>query len=145
MAYCSLTDIEARLGAKNVVGLSNDTPNATTPDAALVSTLIARADGVIDAQVRQVYDVPLSPVPEVIKSISVDLASFFLLQRRFSETEMPSDWQQAYKDAVDLLKDIADMKVALVGVSQIRSPEAEIVAPPPAMDFRDRSRQESFY
>jgi len=145
MAYSVQADIEARLGVKSVIGLSNDTPNATTVDAALIVKLIARADGIIDAQVKQVYAVPLSPVAEVIKGISVDLTCFFLLQRRYSGTDIPSDWQQTYKDAIQILKDIADLKVSLPNISAVASPEAAIVAPPRALDFTDDTRQESFY
>lgn len=35
-------------------------------------------------------------VPQIIFSISVDLACFFAMQRRFSEMEMPSDWKSVW-------------------------------------------------
>jgi phage gp36-like protein len=143
--YSAVDDIEARLGKTNLPGLSNDTAGAITSDTSLIESLIARADGMIDAQLGQVYDVPLQTVDDVVRSISVDLTCYFLLQRRFSEVEMPADWNQIYKDAMQLVRDIGDLKVRLPSDPDVKSPEGTMTAPDVQFDFNDETRREKYY
>ena len=48
MAYCTQTDITARIPTLNLAQLTNDTANATTVDSTVLAALIAAADAEID-------------------------------------------------------------------------------------------------
>jgi phage gp36-like protein len=145
MAYSLYTDIQDALKTTSLVQLSNDTLGSSTVDTTLVENIIARADAIIDGELHEVYETPLTTVPEVIKGISVDYACYFLLQRVFAEMPVPTDWADRYKDAKQRLSDIADLKIALPDAILIESAEAAIVAPDKAIDFNDETRQESFF
>ena len=131
MPYSTQSDLETRITAVNLARLCNDDlSNPTKADYGVVTALIARADAMIDAKVSQVYVVPLStPIDVIIKSISIDLACYYAMQRKFSDLEMPKDWSAVYTDAMNNLNDIADEQLFLNSAQKIASPESAIVAP----------------
>lgn len=145
MPYCTEQDIENRITRKALVELTNDGVDAQTPDSAVVSTLIAKADGTIDAKVGVVYAVPFSPVPDIIKLISIDLACYFAMQRRFLEVQMPEDWQKTYKDAMAMLDSIASLQVKLNASPVLEGSTAKIVANDRVVDFFSTTSPQSKY
>lgn len=62
MAYSTQTDLENRIGVANLAQLTNDTAGTTTPSAAIVATLIQRADALINTKCKNIYDIPLTEV-----------------------------------------------------------------------------------
>lgn len=127
-----------------------------TPDATLsanaqltpfickgVAELIARADAQIDAFAGQIYAVPFVPTPPLVKTISVDLACYFAMQRRYSEQTMPADWVKVWEHARADLQRIADEEVDLNVLAPIVSGEADIVANPQTFTFNDTTTQMS--
>jgi len=123
------------------------TSDAFLPNAAVIATLIAKADHLIDAKAGQVYTVPFTTVPDVVKDISADLACYFALQRRPVNIEMPKAWDEAYKHALEQLEDISNMLLRLPTTATIESAESNIVTPTtdPIVDFNDSDNAMSDY
>lgn len=145
MAYCTQADLELRLPVLELAELTNDTANATAPNATIITALIEKADAYINGKIGQVYTTPLSPVPVQIKSLSVDLACFYIIQRRWSQVKMPDDWNLVYKNACQTIDDISNLLIKLDGSPTVSSEEADIVAPDVIVDFTDTTSEWSMF
>ena len=111
MAYSTLTDIEKSLPQDIIIQLTDDT-NSGLVDSSVVDEAIAWADDVIDNHVRGKYPVPLNPVPDIIKKISVDLSIYFLYNRRF-ETDIPDGILTRFKNTMAMLDKIQKGQILL--------------------------------
>ncbi len=111
MAYSTLTDIEKSLPQDIIIQLTDD-DNIGIVNQGVVDEAIAWADDVIDNHVRGKYPVPLNPVPDMVKKISVDLSIYFLYNRRF-ETDIPDGILVRYKNAMALLDKIQKGQIQL--------------------------------
>lgn len=215
MAYCNQVHLENRIGVANLTQLTNDTSGTSTPTAAIVSSLIQRADAFINAKAKACYDLPLREVltgtissssttltgtdtlfltelsigdpvenpstgeiriiasiasntsattveaftalssatlyriPQIIHSISVDLACFYAMQRRFSEMQLPEDWREIGRKIMGtpqmpgLLDQIASLELN-IGLT-VASTQSAMVAPDKLIDFTDTDKPESWY
>lgn len=111
MAYCAQGDIEKQIPSSTVTQLTDDEGTGAKV-AERVSEAIARADSLIDSYCAGKYTVPFeAPAPDVVKTLSVDMAIYHLYARRV-ET-MPEVRAQRYKDAVAFLHDLAAGKATL--------------------------------
>lgn len=74
--YCTQTDLENRIGgATRLAELCNETSGATSATAAIVNSLINKADAFINSYAAQVYDTPLyTALTGTIASSGVSLA-----------------------------------------------------------------------
>jgi phage gp36-like protein len=104
MPYCSLEDILKSIPESNIIQLTDDSGTGAI-DQVKVDEAIAYAEQLINGYLRGRYPVPLSPVPELIRHLAVDLAIFHLYSRRF-ELEMPESMMAKYKNAIKLLEQI---------------------------------------
>ena len=118
MAYCTQDDIEKLIPAAELARLT--TENEVEPDAAVVAKCIADADAEIDGYLGIRYQVPLSPVPDLVKAISVDLAIYNLHKRR-PLLPMPETCRQSYADRIGFLKAVVAGN-ATVGASAAEPP-----------------------
>jgi phage gp36-like protein len=108
--YCTQTDIESAIPAATVIQLTDDSGSGAA-DADIVADAIAKADAIIDGYCAVKYSVPLSPVPAVIKGLSVDIAIKNLYARKVEE--MPAARKDAYDNAISFLKDVSRGLVSL--------------------------------
>ena len=81
MAYSALSDLQKKIPAGEIIELTDD-DNTGLVDQVKVDAAIEEADEQIDSYVGKVKTVPLSPVPGLIKNISVTLAVWYLHVRR---------------------------------------------------------------
>lgn len=104
MPYCTLDDIKDRIPEANIIQLTDDeglgAANQTRVDKAVTA-----ADSVIDGYLRGRYSLPLSTVPELIKTIAIDISVYKLYERRL-ELEMPEAMSSRYKNALKMLEQI---------------------------------------
>lgn len=108
MAYCTRTDIERRLPAAELEQLIDDTDMDPEADkTAIVTRAIADADALIDSYLGVKYLVPLTTVPDIVRTRSVDLAIWNLGSRRWGNMSAPTVFETNYNAAVQHLKDIA--------------------------------------
>jgi len=102
MAYCTLDDIIARrLTNEKLVELTNDTPQSTVIDQVKVDAAIADAQEEIDGYLRGRVNLPLEPVPAIIRRIAVDITTRNLYRRRLDPLR-PESLDKDYKE--DLAK-----------------------------------------
>jgi phage gp36-like protein len=117
--------------------------DAFAPNSGVVTALILRADTMIDSLAGQVYTVPFTTVPDLIKSISIDLSCYFALQRRPINIPMPKEWQDAYTNAIKTLEDISNMLVKMPTTATIASAEADMeVSNSARIDFTNTDNSE---
>ena len=137
MAYCESADLTARIGTLRLAELTNDTSGATTVDATVVTALITRADTIIDAKMTGVYTTPFVSVPKIIKQCSIDIVLYNAFLRRFANMEVPREWIEANKQAMQMLDDIANLTITLDTAPAVQSAESAIEAPTKLIDFYD--------
>lgn len=110
--YCTLDDIKKLIPGDNILQLTDD-DGMQAIDEPKVDECIQQADGEINPYlISGDYDVPISPVPDLIKKLSVDIAIYNLYSRNISEV-IPDMRVKRYDDAVKTLQKIADGKIKL--------------------------------
>lgn len=117
MAYCTQDDLLKLVPEAEMAQLSAELGN--TPDAAVVTEVIARADAEIDAYLAVRYQLPLAETPPRVKFLSVDLALFHLYSRR---SVAPEVRQQKRDEAVAFLKLVAAGKAEIIGAAGVEVP-----------------------
>jgi len=123
VAYCSQADLLERITAQELTDLTDDS-GAGEPDAGAVARAIADADAELDAYLGKRYRVPLSPAPELVRKLSVELAVYHLYSRRRGA---PEEWRQRYEDNRRLLEHIARGRVSLGAAEPEGSPAGQPV------------------
>ena len=110
MAFCETTDVLTNLNM-----LATDVPSA------LLTKAIIKAD----AEIRAAFSSDLlaaldalGTVPAIIKSLSEDIAAYYVMRGLYSG-KMPStnEWIDRYKEAKDILKQIAEGKRQIEGIT----------------------------
>jgi phage gp36-like protein len=110
VAYCTLEDMEKALPSQAVTQLTDDEGDGTRVQER-VDEAIAKADGEIDTYLGGRYAVPLSSVPEIVRSCSVDISVYHLYKRKVEE--VPPTRDDAYRNALRVLREIRDGKMKL--------------------------------
>ena len=109
MAYSTKADILAMIDEAEVIQATDDT-GAGVVDDERVTAAIEAADSEIDGYLGGRYTLPLSTVPAVLKTFSVDMAIYHMLSRRLGAPEHRKD---RYKNAVAFFKSVAKGEVKL--------------------------------
>ncbi len=104
MPYCTLGDIKDHIPEANIIQLTDD-EGLGVVNQSRVDKAITTADSVIDGYLRGRYSLPLSTVPELIKTIAIDIAVYKLYERR-NELEMSETMSMRYKNAVKMLEQL---------------------------------------
>ncbi|RJR48281.1 MAG: DUF1320 domain-containing protein [Deltaproteobacteria bacterium] len=110
MAYSTQDDLLTVISQGELAALTAE--SGEVPDSQVVAEAIARADAEIDAACGVRYQVPFSPVPERVKSLSADLAVYHLYSRRGVAPEVR---RQKYLDALAFLNQVAAGRATLAG------------------------------
>ena len=107
-----------------------DDEGAGSVHTARAEAAISAAQALVDSALSRVYDVPLGDPPELVKSLTRDLAVYNLYMRVGS---LPEEVKSAYENAAGILDKVAD------GLFQIG-----LDAPGPEFSFQDRAFSRSF-
>nr|VFK45783.1 MAG: Mu-like prophage protein gp36 [Candidatus Kentron sp. TC] len=128
MAYCDQADLEKAVTTEILVQLTRDDieyPEADAdpaPDGGIVSWAIDRAGDLMDGYFRGRYPLPFASPPPMTRHIAVDLARYFLYQRRAEgESGMPEIVRDAYRSAMARLREIQGGTLSL-GEPETRAP-----------------------
>ncbi|MBM4288453.1 MAG: DUF1320 domain-containing protein [Deltaproteobacteria bacterium] len=113
MPYCSQDDLKTIIPIIELAELSADTGN--TPDSVVVAEMIRKADAEIDSYLANRYQTPFSPVPEIIRSLSMDMALYHLYSRR---SAIPAIRLTKYQDAVRFLREVAVGQINIGGAAE---------------------------
>jgi phage gp36-like protein len=144
MPYSTLTDLQQIVAEHVLVRLTQDDPDASVVDEDVVASAIADGDAVIDGYLSGRYATPLSPVPTVVRSISLAFARYALFSRRGYDPKGPDAVvRMDYDDRMKLLQAIGRGEVSLAAPAQVAEPSATaaIVSSPRVMS---RERLEDF-
>lgn len=118
MPYSTLDDIQALLPEDVLLSLTDDEGmgviNQTRIDEA-----VAQADAEVDAYCGGRYVVPVDPVPDLMRKLSVDLAIYNLYSRAVQS--MPDVRSERYRNAIRQLEGIAKGSISL-GVATVPGP-----------------------
>lgn len=116
MSYCTLADILGAIPEQELTQLTDDSIPPVMVNQAVVDQAIAAAETLINGYIGGRYPLPLATVPELVKSITLEIAVYKIYLRR--KKKMPSEAVKAgYDDAMRLLRDIQGGKLSL-GVDQ---------------------------
>ena len=135
MRYCTRADIGNAIPELTLTQLSNDDPSAEQPSEAVIEDGVRQAEELVDGYLRGRYNLPLDPVPTVLRDAVVYLARHWLYQRR-PEGVLPDAVKDSRKDTIKLLESIRD------GVVTLGMPTGQ-AAPEPG-EVRVRSRRQQF-
>ena len=113
MAYCTESDLLTLSPRKELAELTAD--SGDTPDSQVVAEAINLADAEIDAYLGSRYTLPLSPVPDQVKGLSMDMTLYHLYSRR---SVAPTVRRQKYETALSFLKQVAAGEAVVEGASE---------------------------
>jgi phage gp36-like protein len=117
--------LEAAMAAGDMTGFPENVQVATPKALDNIDKAIDYAGMLINANVGERYALPFTAVPELVKSIAVDLATWKLFYRK-KKDKLPEAVQKAYDNSMKLLGQIRDGKIG-IGVTPAGSkvePEA---------------------
>jgi phage gp36-like protein len=120
MSYASLEDLIERAGQDEILQVA-DRDEDGTPDPDVVAAALQHADNTVNGYVAVAYAVPLTVVPDLVRTWAVSIARYFL-HRNGPPDYVVNDW----KFAIASLKDVAAGKLKL--------PVAENETPPAASE-----------
>lgn len=108
MAYCTQSDIQKVLNADILAQLTDDDESHDPPvvDSSIVTAAISYADAVINSYLRGKYDLPLDPLPPMVKDFSVNISIFRLYSRRPNVRIINESILYIYEDTIAQLKNI---------------------------------------
>lgn len=109
MAYATEADIIA-IHSEDGLNRLADLDGNGVRDAEKVSRALADAAALIDGYIAVRVSLPISPVPAILKNLSVDIAVY----RMASDAGLLSeDMRKRYEDAIAFLRDLAAGKATL--------------------------------
>jgi phage gp36-like protein len=110
MAYCSEDDLLKMIPQAELADLTVE--SGEVPDSLIFNDAISKADAEIDSYLGVKYVVPVSPTPDQVKALSVDVAIYHLYSRH---NIVPQIRQHRYESAVAFLKQVASGEAVIVG------------------------------
>jgi phage gp36-like protein len=134
MRYCTRADLGNAIPLITLIQLSNDDPAARQPDENVIANSVRQAEELVDGYLRGRYQLPLDPVPTVLRDAVLYLARHWLYQRR-PEGALPDAVISARKDTLKLLESIRD------GVITLGLPSGHAMPEPGEIRVRARPQQ----
>ena len=108
-SYATREQLESRFGQTAVAQAAwRDDLDA----GQVIAAAILGAGQIIDGYVGTRYDTPLSPAPELVTEIALDMAWYKLWRN-----EVPPNVVDRYKDCVRMLRDVQEGRMTLPGVA----------------------------
>lgn len=108
MIYCTVDDLRLALDAAYLSQLSDDAGGLLESDEVMAWAIQAGSDEV-EGYVRLVIELPLDPVPSLLKTLATRVAIYYLYSRRNREEAKRED----YRDALKTLEMIRAGKIPL--------------------------------
>jgi phage gp36-like protein len=109
MPYAARQDLIDRFGEQEIIQLTDKAnPPAGVIDQAVLDSVSADADGVIDSYIASRYTLPLAAAPKILVRYACDITRYFLYGDQPGEAQ-----RRAYDDAIKFLRSVADGTVSL--------------------------------
>lgn len=121
MAYTTIAKV------RRVTGFVDDTKH--TDD--FITEQITAADSVIDTKISDVYTTPLTTVPGIISTISLQIAKALCYAEENGEESQNTDkgWERLLNFYMDLLDQIQDQKIKLRDTSGVELTRNSLKSP----------------
>ena len=103
MDYCTLEDIQIRIGTLPLVQLTNDNGDDNQIDTVVCEEALIYSSTLIDGYLRGKYSLPLDTHFPLLKVIALDLSIYRLYSRRIY-TEILETISENYKNAIKTLE-----------------------------------------
>lgn len=100
MSYCSSSDLDKRWGTRLMLQLL-DRDRDGSADSGVLTAAQEECDGIIDSYLRAVASVPLTTVPNVVRSRAEEITVYLLWV-----AAPPDDVQRRYDQAIAWLRDV---------------------------------------
>lgn len=113
MAYATVTDLITRLGDKAVIELTNPHQRASAVDADVATAAIADGQALVDSYIGQRVTLPLDDVPHLMKTLTLDLAIYYLKSKVGNTATKDSATAKLYDDAIRHLERFASGDTSL--------------------------------
>ncbi len=110
MSYITLDDLKKAIPEESIRQLTDD-EDVGSINEDRVTDAIAAAQGELDGYLQERYTVPLDPVPDLIKRLTVDIAIYNLCGRQ--GLDIPEARTDRYRNAVKTLEKIANGTISL--------------------------------
>jgi len=110
MPYCTQTDLEKTMAAESLIALT-DTEGTDELNEAVLSRAISDADSEINYWLADVAELPLDPVPGVIRKLAVVITTYNLAVT--SRGGANDDQIRRFNAAVDMLRAVADGELSI--------------------------------
>lgn len=107
MTYAALPDLIERAGEIEILEVA-DRDDDGIADASVVEAALIHADNIVDGYIASKYRLPLTAVPDLVRTWAVSIARYHL--HRYGAPEYVA---QDYKDAIAALKDVAAGRITL--------------------------------
>lgn len=105
MDYCTLEDIQTRIGTLPLIQLTNDNGDSDKIDTVVCEEALIYSSTLIDGYLRGKYSLPLNTHFPLLKVIALDLSVYRLYSRRIY-TEIPETISENYKNAIKTLEQL---------------------------------------
>lgn len=109
MPYATLDDIVARAGEEEVLQIA-DRDDDGVADADVIASAIATAESEINGYLSARYRLPLTQVPELVKSWTVSIARYHL-HRDGAPEHVVRDWKSAKSGLVDVSRSLISLPI----------------------------------
>ncbi len=113
MMYADVNDLTMRLGKQAMIQLTNPNSRADSIDESLALASIHDAMGIIDSYIGQRADLPLKTVPALVKTLTIDLAVYYLKVKVGNTNSKDSAVSKLYDDAIKHLERFAKGETSL--------------------------------
>jgi len=108
MSYTSVDYLKATRPLDLLKRLTDDQLGQTIDDA-LIQKIIDEVDALMNSYLQYRYNVPLSPVPEIVQKYASDIVMHYLWLRWAHDESMKAE----YDEAIKWLQDIKDGNITL--------------------------------
>ena len=112
MDYCTLEDIQTRIGILPLIQLTNDNGEGDTIDTVVCEEALIYSSTLIDGYLRGKYSLPLNTCFPLLRVVAIDLCIYRLYSRRIY-TDIPETISENYKNAIKTLEQLKKGVISL--------------------------------
>lgn len=110
--YTTLDDILGVIPQRELIQLTDDAIPPAAVNQAVVDQAMAAADTLVNGYIGDRYSIPFTGVPELLKTIALDVVVYRLYLRR-KKGDPPEGIKAAYDNSLKLLRDVQAGKLSL--------------------------------